>query len=322
MSLRRAALLLPLALVQTACSGQLDAGYDVPHGSLPVDERSAMVVINDGARDNWQGEYAALLAASTPLRLVGIVVNATFEYPSLETNLSGFSDLVAAARESGMKDVPDPVGSNGPALVRPKSERIEDTTPNGSPGAQLIIDAAKRWGTIAHPLAIATGGALTDVADAWLLDPTLAERAVVVASLGMAEGSGARTSNPNGGRDEWATHIVTSRLRFVQVNSYYDQLADFPDARLAELPKNAFGDWIAAKSADILDLIQACDQVSVLAAALPWFAQDVSHLRIDDADLTLLDSDPQGPIWYVRRGDSDRAREQVWAALTNPNTFH
>ncbi|HVY32223.1 MAG TPA: hypothetical protein VHB79_37055 [Polyangiaceae bacterium] len=322
MSLRRAALLLPLAMVQAACSGQLDAGYDVPHGALPVDERSAMVVVNDGARDNWQGEYAALLAATTPLRLVGIVVNATFEYPSLETNLAGYTDLIAAARDSGLQGLPDPVGSAAPALVKPESERIEDTKPNGSAGAKVIIDAAKRWGTVAHPLAIATGGALTDVADAWLLDPTLADRAVVVASLGMSDGSGVRTSNPNGGRDEWATFIATSRLRFVQVSGYYDQLADFPDARRGELPQNAFGDWIAAKSPDILDLLQACDQVSVLAAALPWFAQDVTRLRIDDTDLTLLDADPEGPIWHVGRGDSDRAREQVWAALTNPNTFH
>lgn len=280
-----------------------------------------MVVVNDGARDNWQVEYATLLAATTPLRLVGIVVNEAAEYPSLETNLSGYSELVAAARGSGIEGLPDPVGSSASAFVRPTSERIEDTAPHGSPGAQLIVEAARRWGTAVHPLTIATGGALTDVADAWLLDPTLAERAVVVASLGAPEGDGARTTGPNGDRDAWATFIVVSRLRFVQVNSYYDQLVDFPDARVTELPQNAFGDWIAAKRPDILDLTRACDQVSVLAAALPWFAQDVTRVRISDDDLTLLDLDPQGPIWHVTGSDMDRAREQLWGALTNPDTF-
>ncbi|HXK18469.1 MAG TPA: hypothetical protein VNG33_11735, partial [Polyangiaceae bacterium] len=43
------------------CGANLDAGTDTPHGALPVDERSAIVVVNDGARDNWQGEYAVLL---------------------------------------------------------------------------------------------------------------------------------------------------------------------------------------------------------------------------------------------------------------------
>ncbi len=314
----RASLLLPLALAQVACSGELDAGYDVPHGPLPVDERSAMVVINDGARDNWQGEYAALLAASGRLELVAIVVNESYEYPSLDENLDGYRQMIAAARDSGMRHLPDPTASHAPALVAPSSGLIEETVPNGSEGARLILDAARRWGTVAHPLAIATGGALTDVADAFLLDPELADRAVVVASLGQTNGSGALTLDPNGDRDPWATFIVTSRLRYVQVNGYYDQLADFPEERVSELPESAFGAWIAAKRADILELTAACDQVSVLSAALPWFAQDVTRMRLNDADPTVLDADPLGPIWHVARTDSDRARQELWDALSNP----
>jgi len=309
-----------LALV--GCGGELDAGSDVPHGLLPVDERSAVVVVNDGARDNWQGEYAAILAATGQLTFVGLVVNSTTEYPSLDTNVTGYRQMLLAARSSGMRNLPDATASIAPALARPASGAIDDTVPNRSEGARLILEAAAAHGTAAHPLAIATGGALTDVADAYLLDPTLVERAVVVASLGQTEGSGSSTFNPNGGRDSWATFIVTSRMRLVQVNGYYDQMLDVPEERASELPQNPFGRWMEEKRSDILDVVLACDQITVLAVALPWFASGVTHLRVNDAEPTSLIADAAGKIWHVAETDSDRARSEIWARLMDPATFH
>lgn len=303
------------------CSGQLDAGYDVPHGSLPVDERSAVVVVNDGSRDNWQGEYAAILAASGQIKLVGLVVNSTTEYPSLETNVTGYRQMLSAARDSGMHHLPEATASIAPALMEPASGAIDDTTPNRSEGARLIVDAAAAYGSIVHPLAITTGGALTDVADAYLLDPSLAERAVVVASLGQTEDDGASTFDPNGGRDTWATFIVTSRMRVVQVNGYYDQSLDVPEDRVSELPQNAFGNWMAEKRADLLKVILACDQISVLSTALPWFPSGITHLSVDPADPMHLAPDATGQIWHVADTNSVRARREIWTRLKDPKTF-
>jgi hypothetical protein len=166
-------LVAALSLVLAGCGSQLDAGSDVLHGSLPVDERSAAVVINDGGRDNWQGEYAAILASSGHLELVGLIVNSNAEYPSIEVNVTNYRQMVRAARASGLGHIPDPTASIAPTLVRPESGMIDDTAPNHSEGARLILEAAAAHGTSVHPLAIATGGALTDVADAYLMDPTL-----------------------------------------------------------------------------------------------------------------------------------------------------
>jgi len=315
-------LLGPLvALALAGCGGKLDAGYDVLHGSLPVDERSAVVMVNDGAHDNWQGEYAALLASTGQLKLVGLVVNANAEYPSVETNVLGYRQMLRAARDSGLQHLPDATASIAPALIRPESGVLEDTVPNRSEGARIILDASAAYGTAVHPLAIATGGALTDVADAYLLDPTLADRAVVVASLGQTSGAGAQTLDPNGIRDSWATAIVTSRMRYVQVNGYYDQLLDVPETRATELPNNPFGRWMADKRGDILNLIHACDQISVLAVALPWFALDVVRMRPDADRPTLLVADAGGSIWHVAEIDSTRARDEIWARLKAPATF-
>lgn len=318
---RRLIALAQSALALAGCGGQLDAGSDTPHGLLPVDERSAVVVVNDGARDNWQGEYAALLASTGQLRFVGLIVNSTTEYPSIDTNVTAYRQMLSAARDSGMQHLPDVTASIAPPLMRPKSGVIEDTVPNRSEGARLILEAAAAYGTVVHPLAIATGGALTDVADAYLLDPSLVNRAVVVASLGQTEGDGASTYNPNGGWDSWATSIVVSRMRLAQVNGYYDQVLDVPDERASELPKNAFGRWMAGKIPDILNVNVACDQISVLAVGLPWFATDVTRLRVDDADSTSLIPDASGQIWHVATTDSERARSEIWARLKDRSTF-
>lgn len=320
MSRRRVAVLC-CAVATSGCGGRLDAGSDVLHGPLPVDERSAVVVVNDGALDNWHGEYAAILAASGQLELVGLVVNSSSGYPSLETNVTGYRQMFAAARESGMRHLPEPTASVAPALIEPASGSIEDTIPNRSEGARLILAAAAQRGTSVHPLAIATGGALTDVADAYLLDPSLAERAVVVASLGQSEGDGASTFNPNGGHDTWATFIVVSRMRLVQVNGYYDQLLDVPEEQVSELPRNAFGRWMEQKRPELLDLVFACDQVTVLAVALPWFCSGVTQLSVDAADPMHLVPDPAGQIWHVAQSDSARARSEIWSRLKDPATF-
>jgi hypothetical protein len=256
------------------------------------------------------------------VRLVGIVVDKTAIYPDLEANVTGFRSMIQAARESGMQNLPDPTASVSSPLVAPPSGVIEDTVPNRSEGARLILEAAARYGSEVHPLVIATGGPVTDVADAYLLDPTLPERAVVVSSLGTSTESGAVSGEPNGAVDVWATTIVTNRMRYVQVNGFYDQLQDLPEARLAELPANAFGDHMAEKQPEILDLFIACDQISVLAAALPWFATSVTRMSAEPGqDIPALVPDPTGQIWHVSAADADRAREELWSTLLDPATY-
>ena len=305
----------------SGCSAELDAGHDEPHGPLPVDERSAVVMINDGALDNWQGEDAALLDATGQIDLVGLVVNKNAEYPSLETNVDQYRQMLSAARDSGMAHLPDAIASVAPALVRPDSGLIEDTTPNRSEGARFILQAAAQYARPEHPLAIATGGALTDVADAYLLDASVAERVVVVASLGRTRGTGAIADDPNGTRDSWATVIVLTRMAYVQVNGYYDQLLDLPEERVSQLPDNAFGRWLAQKRSSILGLVQACDQVSVLSIAWPWFASDVTRMQLQDLEALTLSPHVDGPIWHVASTDSQRARTELWSRLASPETW-
>jgi hypothetical protein len=297
------------------------------HGLLPVDARNPILLMNDGAYDNWQGEYAILLANGGGPALAGIIVNTSGPWPDIDTNVAGWRAMVQAARDSGLGGVPDPTTSIGPPLARPADGQFASTAPNRSEGARLILDAAARLSLPYRPLVVATGGRLTDLADAYLMDPTITDRVVVVSSLGSLSASGGAMGAPNGEMDPWADAIVTAQYRFVQVSAFYDQLTDVPSARLPELPANAFGAWIAAKQPSIWNLPEAADQVAVAAVGVSTFATAVEQASVasavgpDAASGPVLAADPQGPISIVTQSTAAGATVRFWQVLGDPGSY-
>lgn len=319
----RGALLLPAL---GGCSSQtLDAGFDVPHGLLPVDERNPAVLSNDGT-GNWFGLYAVLLANSGGPTLAGIAVSSSSYATNLDDNLAGWRALVSAARDSGLRNIPDPTPSVGAPLARPSSGEIDDTSPNASDGARLIAAAAARLGTSRKPLVVVAGGRLTDVADAYLLDRTLAERVVVVAALGSSSSRGGTMGAPNGELDAWADWIVTARLRYVQVSAYYDATSDLPSSALTRLPTNPLGSFVAAQAPDITSVPTQADQVSILAAGVPGFVVTAERVEVGSSspraqsgpDLVTADG---GPHWLVTAIDPSVAAQRLQQMLEDPKTY-
>jgi len=204
-----------------------------------------------------------LLANTGGPPLAGIVINASGNWPDLDENLSGWQQMVAAAREGGLGNIPDPITSESPILVRPDDESIDSTVPNQSEGAQFIIDAAERLSLPSRPLVVVTGGRLTDVADAYLMDHTFPERVVVVSSLGTASADGGEMGVPNGNLDTWADVIVAQKFRYVQISDFYYQTADVPSERFSELPTNAFASWIQSKQPSVWEDWVAADRIGV-----------------------------------------------------------
>ena len=314
-------------LTLSACGGMLDAGSDHPHGLLPVDERNPIVICNDSVTDNWQGEYAILLAGSSGPALAGIVVNASAYWPNLAANVTGWRDFVAAARASGIRNIPDPIGSIGAPLSRPANGDLDATVPNRSEGAQLIIELSLRLSRSYRPLVIVTGGRLTDVADAYLIDHTLTDRVVVVSSLGAISAPGGEMGPPNGELDPWADAIVSARFRYIQVSAYYDQAGDVPSSLLPSLPPNPLGAWITAKQPNIQTLLTAADQVSVIALGLPAFVVEVNKVS-PDAGAPASSSagprlvlDPGGQDWLVTRSTTAFASARFRQLLLDPKTY-
>jgi len=307
-----------------ACGGKLDAGWDEPKGMLPVDDRNPIVLCNDNYYDNWQGEYAMLLSSTGGPRLAGIVINDSWAWPELDENMAGWRQMVDAAREGGLRDIPDPLASTGPVLVRPSDGSIESTVPNRSEGARFIIEASNRLSLPYRPLVVVTGGRLTDLADAYLMDHTLPERVVVVSSLGSATADGGEMGIPNGEMDTWADVIVAQKFLYVQVSAFYDQKTDVTASLLSELPNNAFTSWIESKEPDVWSDLVAADQVGVLAVAIPSFVSSVARVvqRVTGADdIPALSTDPGGPVWLVTEVTGSVGTARFWDMLLDPATF-
>ena len=275
------ALYAGVTFTTTSCGGTLDAGRDIPHGPLPVDERNPVIIENDGATDNWMGAYAFLLANEGTENLAGIVICSSNYWTDLNANAMEWTDLVNAARSSGFSGIPDLTVSAATPLVEPGDGQIDSTTPNDSLGAERIIELSKQLSLPSRPVVVLVGTELTDVADAYLVDPTVVDRVVVVASLGSLQAPKALMTGPNGDLDPWADWIVAQRFKYVQVSAFYDQTEDVTSAEIANLPKNAFGDWMAQNQPKISTNPAAADQVAVLATSAPGFAESVQRVSAD-----------------------------------------
>jgi hypothetical protein len=317
---------LGLCLSLAACGGTLDAGADRASDRLPFGPENPLILTNDNVYDNWCGEYAALLAHAGGPPLAGIVVSRGSMWVDLDANMVGWQDFVARARASGLTNVPDPVRSDNATLRRPADGMIESTVPNASDGARFIVETSARLAQPGRPVVVATGGRLTDIADAYLVDPTVADRIIVAASIGTGFSEDeplGRMGIPNGEEDPWADTIVIQKLRYVQVSARYDQLADVPAERLNELPDNALGDWMRAKQPDIFEIEEAADQVSVIAVGIPAFV--ASFTRVSQAgfagDQPLLAADPDGSAWLVNESARGAGTARLWELLLDPATF-
>jgi len=321
------ALSVAAALIAACDGGNIDAGKDLSHGKLPVDERNPVIIANDSVTDNWTGEYAMLLANSGGPPLAGIIVNPSPYWPDLAANVAGWSDLVTAARASGLRNIPDATGSAADPLVRPADGKIESTTPNTSAGAKLILEVSARLSLPWRPVVVVTGSRLTDVADAYLMDHTVADRVVVVSALGGEANGTSVMGWPNGELDPWADWIVGQRFRYIQVNGYYDQLNDVTTAKAADLPDNALGAWMAAKLPTVLQIPMSSDQIGVLSVGIPAFVTAVGRAAVDpNAAFDAATGPPlleqtDGSAWVVPSCDTAMAGDRLWKMLMDPRTF-
>jgi hypothetical protein len=315
------------AVSVASCGGTLDAGHDMPSGLLPVDARNPVIIDNDAFTDNWAGEYAALFANRGGPRIAGVIASASPYWTDANANATGWGKLLAAASASGLKNIPDVTLSAGLPLVRPAGGQIDKTQANNAAGAQLIVRLSRQLSTPTRPLVVISGLPLTNLADAYLLDNSVVERVVVVATLGELGHPNATMNGPNGDLDPWAGWIVAQKYRYVQVSAYYDQTVDVMDADLPRLPRNALGDWMRNKQPKIYTIPQASDQIAVLALALRNFVVDVQRsspdtsVAFDNMQGPPLRPDDAGNAWVVTKIDAPLAATHLWEMLTNPTTF-
>jgi hypothetical protein len=272
------------------------------------------------------GEYATLLANSSGPPLAAIIVTASSYWGNLGDNDNGWSSLLAAASQSGLQNTPPITTSMGAPLARPASGQIDDTPANKSAGGELIVSLSSKLSLPWRPLVVLVGTQMTDVADAYLIDPSVVDRVVVVASLGTYTAPNGGMGAPNGELDPWADWIVAQKFQYVQVSAFYDQTQDVTTAQLPNLPQNPLGAEMVMKQPNLLTVTTASDQVSVLSVALPTFVTAVQRASVD---ATAVFDPMQGPplvptadgnVWIVTQIQAPLAQPCLWQLLLVPGS--
>ncbi len=214
------AIIMLLIPVTTVSSSPLPWSFDL---SL-----SPVIYDNDWDGDVYTGEYLMALSSAGAINLVGMVSTATCPTDESWCNPSSncsrnpaqMQNMINSATNSGIENIPSIVHV-GPCSVfsRPGSGNPDDTIAKNSDGGRFIRDAALN-ATPEHPLIVVVGGPLTTVADAYLLNPGIADRIVVFYNGGNVETgySGylyVGYKDYNSDSDMWAASICVRRLKMV-----------------------------------------------------------------------------------------------------------
>lgn len=178
--------------------------------TFPFDRFCPVFYDNDDHRDVYTDEYLMALAHLGELRLVAIATSYAPDAREFEAFVKGRERMAEHARASGLRGIPAPIAGAGARLVRPASNRIEDTAPLGLEAATVLIEQA-RGATPERPLVFLSGGQLTVAADALLRAPDIAPRLVVAGLFGVPN------RDYNASLDSWAWTIVVSRCRVFAV---------------------------------------------------------------------------------------------------------
>lgn len=303
-----------------------------------VDSTNPMVYDNDLFAGGVDDEYM-WAKASAGASLKGIIATREMSFSSgpdtlpggysftLQHGLDEARASVERARRSGMRNLPDPVAGAGVRLVKPASGRIRDTRAAASPGTDLIL-AAARNATPRKPLVLFVGGGqATTVANAYLLDPSITRRMVVIGT-----GLDGKTKDP------WAAWIVAKRcklLNFGESRLWWPQrpLASIlPPDRFAGLPRNevnhALDSLATLNWENSLRPVDPTrdggfnDGAGLFLVFAPRSWQAVARLSALPGG-SLEDAGPTGPfdLAHAIRCDFAAMTESFFSTLGNPRVF-
>ncbi len=201
--------------------------------NLPDD--CPLIYDNDWLRDVVDDDYVFLKAHMGLANLKGVVLSKDLwewgSFYSLDDARRDFDGEYAIIRRMGLRNVPDYVIGADRLLARPSSGRIEDTAPVDSPGARLIVEEALK-ASPQKPLVVFVGGPINTVASAYLMNPSICDRMVVM----MIDITGYN------GKDPWANYVVANRCRLVNFGAsriwWPKSPSVLPPERFDALPQN------------------------------------------------------------------------------------
>lgn len=204
MKIKKNALSVCLILLFTYSS------FAKPLSELPIHESKYVIFDNDDHRDVYTDEYLLALSHLGNINLIALVTTYSPNKNDYNLFVNGRNDIVKKAEKSEMQHLPKVFAGTHDRLVKPVSNKIEDTRPLDIEASRFVVKQAK-YANSEHPLVFVTGGQLTVIANAYLIDPTIVDKVIVSGVFGVRE------LDYNGGLDSWAWKIVLSKFRVLAI---------------------------------------------------------------------------------------------------------
>ncbi len=288
---------------------------------LPFDRTCPVFYDNDDHRDVYTDEYLLALAHLGDIELKGMITTYRANQREYELFVAGRREICDIARQSGMRNVPKTMAGARTQLERPASNRIQDTKPLNLPSSRWLARIAGQ-ATEERPLVIVTGGQLTAIADAYLLEPTIAGKVVVSGVFGCER------PDYNSGLDRWAWTIVMSKFRVLSIpfgppgnrGKVYMKMPLVPRRRIRdelglEIP---FFRMMYTKQHPRGPHEKDADGQGAVVIMRPDYITKVKRFSatgIDTAGNPVLAADENGPIYKAVDADQQIATAEFWRAM-------
>jgi hypothetical protein len=285
-----------------------------------------IVYDNDWWFDVFDNNYLWAQASLGDARLCGNIVSRDmwdwqkgYVY-SFDESWKDAEKAITLARQSGLKNIPDPVRGSDRVLTRPLSGRIEDTVSYPSDGSRFIVSAASK-ATPDKPLLVIVGGPQTTVANALLTNPEIAPN-LIVFNLTVNGGYN--------GKDGWSAYIVSQLARSVDWGGgeFWDRDSVFRAEHFDVLPDNPFTvDMKRFIRTDLGRANQLGDGAPLVWLWQPrcWTAAEVYTAGFAGTSMTYERTRPneQGDVLVIPKSATDlnACREEFLRVLANPKLF-
>ena len=216
--------------------------------SLPYDRKNPVIYINDQLPDNYGSECALALASNGSINLVGNICSYPIDHWMTDSQYTAIKKQYIhhhrlchrKALKSGFKNLPGPVLGVFERHKKPVSGKISDTKAIGSAGTDLIIREAHKCSPEV-PLVIVTGGNLCTVADAFLQDPSIADKVIIAARLYKKQDLQITYNVQSSG---WSLSIVLKKLKVVCFPGSNGMTPYITRSEVLELPDTPLKDYM------------------------------------------------------------------------------
>lgn len=295
------------------------------NNELPFDNTNPVWYDNDWAND-YVDFYLMALASTGDIQYKGISTSSSI--PPYNKYMTGDdlykqialrTEIVERGRQSGFYNLPDPVPGCRGHLQKPASGKPEDTVPIDSLATRRIIREAHIAGS-GNPLVLIMGGPCTLAADAWLIDPSISDKIIVL----LLDNNNNGITGFNGWSDGWAASIVLQRLQLVQFTVESNASARITKQQLLELPPSIVREYFLACTPDVICPEGDCDGQPAISLMRKDYISKVNkvsfggYTMVDGHEVPIFRDDPASRSLVCTEASADIATQEWWRALKNP----